>query len=97
MDQGVIQSLKAHYRRKIVHLCIKVDKKEPLPKISILQAIEDLVSSWNAVSKETIVNCFKKSGISKSNEQMAEADDDDPFKSLTEDLDRLRGLDPSAV
>ena len=46
--------------------------------------MKDLVSSWTAVSKETVVNCFKKSGISKSNQQMAEADDDDQFKSLTE-------------
>ena len=60
MDQGVIRSLKAHYRRRIVRLCIKaVDKNEPLPKISILQAMKDLVSSWNAVSKETVVNCPK--------------------------------------
>ncbi|XP_065642738.1 tigger transposable element-derived protein 4-like [Hydra vulgaris] len=61
MDQGVIRSLKAQYRHKIVRLCIKaVDKNEPMPKISILQAMKDLVSSWNAVSKETVINCFKK-------------------------------------
>ena len=59
--------------------------------------MNDLVSSWNAVSKETVVNCFKKAGISDSNQQMAESDDDDPFKSLTEELDRLREVDPSAV
>ena len=61
MDQGVIRSLKAHYRRRIVHLCIKsLDENKPYPKITILQAMKNLVSSWNAVSEETIVNCFKK-------------------------------------
>ncbi|XP_065677483.1 uncharacterized protein LOC136092840 [Hydra vulgaris] len=61
MDQGVIRSLKALYRHKIMRLCIKaVDNNEPMPKISILQAMKDLVSSWNAVSKETAINCFKK-------------------------------------
>nr|XP_047142836.1 tigger transposable element-derived protein 4-like [Hydra vulgaris] len=61
MDQGVIRSLKAHYRHKIVRLCIKaVDNNELMPKISILQAMKDLVSSWNAVSKETVINCLKK-------------------------------------
>ncbi|XP_065650656.1 tigger transposable element-derived protein 4-like [Hydra vulgaris] len=98
MDQGVIRSLKAHYRHKIVRLCIKaVDNNEPMPKISILQAMKDLVSSWNAVSKETVINCFKKAGISKTNKSIEEADDDHSFKFLTEELNRLRELDPRAV
>ncbi|XP_065674039.1 tigger transposable element-derived protein 4-like [Hydra vulgaris] len=98
MDQGVIRSLKAHYRHKIVCLCIKaVDNNEPMPKISILQAMKDLVSSWNAVSKETVINCFKKAGISKTNKSIEEADDDHSFKFLTEELNRLRELDPRAV
>ncbi|XP_047125547.1 tigger transposable element-derived protein 4-like [Hydra vulgaris] len=97
MDQDVIRSLKAHYRHKIVRLCIKaVDNDEPMPKI-ILQAMKDLVSSWNAVSKETVINCFKKAGISKTNKSIQEADDDHPFKFLTEELNRLRELDPRAV
>ncbi|XP_065645821.1 tigger transposable element-derived protein 4-like [Hydra vulgaris] len=98
MDQGVIRSLKAHYRHKIVRLCIKaVDNNEPMPKISILQAMKDLISSWNAVSKETVINCFKKAGISKTNKSIEEADDDHSFKFLTEELNRLRELDPRAV
>ncbi|XP_047139139.1 tigger transposable element-derived protein 4-like [Hydra vulgaris] len=98
MDQGVIRSLKAHYRHKIVRLCIKaVDNNKPMPKISILQAMKDLVSSWNVVSKETVINCFKKAGISKTNKSIEEADDDHPFKFLTEELNRLRELDPRAV
>ena len=41
MDQGVIRSLKAHYRKKVVRLCIRaVESNKPLPKISILQAIK---------------------------------------------------------
>ncbi|XP_065645611.1 tigger transposable element-derived protein 4-like [Hydra vulgaris] len=87
MDQGVIRSLKAHYRHKIVRLCIKaVDNNEPMPKISILQGMKDFVSSWNAVSKETVINCFKKAGISKTNKSIEEADDDHYFKFLTRNL-----------
>jgi len=94
MDQGVIRSLKAHYRKMVVRLCIKaLEGAKSLPKISILQAMKHLVSSWNAVSKETIVNCFKKSNISISNQQAAVNDYDDPFKSLQEDIDRLNELD----
>ena len=59
--------------------------------------MKHLVSSWNAVSKETIVNCFKKSNISQSNQQAAVNDDDDPFKSLQEDLEKLHELDNDAI
>ena len=79
-DQGVIRSFKTHYRKKVVRLCIKaVESNKPLPKISIIQAMKHLVSSWNAVSKGTIANCFKKSNISQSNQQAAADDDDDLF------------------
>ena len=98
MDQGVIRSLKAHYQKKVVRLCIKAkESNKPLPKISILQAMKRLVSSRNSVSKETLVNCFKKSDISPSNQQAAVNDDDDLFKSLQEDLEKLHELDNNAI
>ena len=98
MDKGVIRSLKAHYRKKVGLVCIKaVESNKPLLKINILQAMKHLVSSWNAVSKETIVNCFKKSNISQSNQHAAVNDDDDPFKSLQEDLGKLHELDNDAI
>ena len=95
MDQGKIQSWKAHYRKKF---CIKaVQSNKLLPKISILQATKHLVSAWNAVSKKTVVNCFKKSNISQSNQQTAVNDDDNLFKSLQEDLKKLHDLDNDAI
>ena len=98
MDQGVIRSLKSHYRRRIVRLCIKsLDENKPLPKITILQAMENLVSPWNAVSEETVVNCFKKVNISHVKQQTAVADADDPLNSLEEELDNLRKLDENGV
>ena len=74
-----------------------MESNKPLPKISILQAMKHLVSSWNVVSKETIVNYFKKSNKSQSNQQAAVNDDDDPFKSLQEDLEKLHELDNDAI
>ena len=59
--------------------------------------MKHLVSSWNAVSKEAIVNCFKKSNISQSNQQAAVNDDDDPFKNLLEDLEKLHKLDNNSI
>ena len=59
--------------------------------------MKNLVSSWNAVSEENIVNCFKKANISHANQQTAVTDADDPFKSLEEELNNLRKLDENAV
>ncbi|XP_057310264.1 tigger transposable element-derived protein 4-like [Hydractinia symbiolongicarpus] len=98
MDQGVIRSLKAHYRRRVVRLlCSALENNKPLPKISILSGMKILADSWEAVTKQTIINCFKKSGISSTGQQDAIADSDDPFKDLQESLDDLREADPSLV
>ena len=83
MDQGVIRSLKAHYRRRLVSLlCIALENNKPLPKISILSGMKILADSWESVTKQTIINCFKKSEISSTGQQDAIADSDDPFKDL---------------
>ena len=83
MDQGVIRSLKAHYRRRLVSLlCIALENNKPLPKISILSGTKILADSWESVTKQTIINCFKISEISSTGQQDAIADSDDPFKDL---------------
>ena len=98
MDQGVIRSLKAHYRGRVVRLlCRVLEKKEPRPKISILQSMKILVDSWEVVSKETIINCFRKAGITPAVQQAAISDSDNPFKDLQESLNDLRKTDSSMV
>ena len=42
-------------------------------------------------------NFFKKSSISQSNQQAAVNEDDDPFKSFQEDLQKLHELDNDAI
>ncbi|XP_057310642.1 tigger transposable element-derived protein 6-like [Hydractinia symbiolongicarpus] len=57
MDQGVIRCLKSLYRQKLVNMMIQnLEKGKDLPKVSILRALQILVSSWDKVKKETIVN-----------------------------------------
>ena len=98
MCQGVIRSLKVHYRKRIARLCIKaLHKNQPLQNIQTTQAMKDIVSSWNnSVSKKTIINCFKKAGNSDSSQQLAVTVANDPFKALTEDLSNLREIDQNA-
>ena len=52
-----IRSLKAKYRNNVAQKIIQsVEKKKTLPKISLLQGMQMLVSAWNALSTQTIVN-----------------------------------------
>ena len=64
MDQVINRSLKALYWGGIVRrLCRELDKTKTLPKVSVLQTMKILVSSWEAVSAQTIANCFRKASI----------------------------------
>ena len=71
---------------------INLDENKPLPNITILQAMKNLVSSQNALSEETIDNCFNKINISHAKQQTAVADADNSFKILEEEK-----LDQSAA
>ena len=98
MDQGVIKCLKTFYRRRLVKLMIRcLDQGKDLPKISILRGMELLSSSWEDVSKETVVNCFRKAKISAEDQIDAVEDNDDPFKNLNDDLAELKEKDPSLL
>ena len=98
MDQGVIRSLKAKYRKNMVRKIIRnLEKNKALPAISILNGMQMLVSAWNSVSIETIVNCFRKAGISPTNQEAAIAEDDNPFKDLQDEIDVLRNVQSDLV
>ena len=63
-----------------------IDQGKQIPVISILEVMKVLALSWSEVSKETITNCFTKSGFS---EDVCSEEDDDPFFQLREALDKL--------
>ena len=60
--------------------------KEPC-RISVLEAMVMLRKSWDDVSEQTIVNCFRKAGISEKSQEHVVDEDDDPFRSLCTDVD----------
>ena len=98
MGQGVTRSLKVHYQGTVVRrLCRALDKTKTLPKISILQAMKILVSLWKAVSAQTIVNSFRKAGITPEAQNAAITDADDPFLVLKESLQQLLDIDSNMV
>ena len=59
--------------------------------------MEILVDSWEFVCKETIINCFRKAGITPAAQQAVISDSDDPLKGLQESLNDLRKVDSSMV
>ncbi|XP_049313177.1 tigger transposable element-derived protein 4-like [Bactrocera dorsalis] len=77
MDQGIIQNLKQHYRKRIV-MKVLAHMEEPTPTtVSLLDAIRDLNKTWNlGVKPQTISNCFRKAGFAKG-ELMQNATTDD--------------------
>ena len=78
MDQGVIRSLKARYRTKVIRKYIAaIDAKKPLPKLTVLDAMTMLVAAWDGMSETTVVNCFKKAGICKESQESSINDDDE--------------------
>ena len=58
-----------------------------------------LVRSWDAVSTNTVKNCFRKAGISEETQVASINDEDDPFKLLEENVNELksRGLVAGAL
>ena len=56
-----------------------------------------LVSAWDAVSTQTIVNCFRKSGISTKSQETTIVEDDDPFRELLDKIDDLRSAQPNLI
>ena len=54
-----------------------------------------LVSPWEALSMQTIMNCFRKSGISTESQETVVAEDDNPFRELQDEIEDLRSIRPN--
>ena len=52
------------------------------------------VLAWKSVTKERIINCFSKAGISKDQQRAVVNNDDDAFKALIEEIKSLRARKP---
>ena len=90
MDQGVIRSFKARYRKRLVRVVLThLNHDQTIPKISLLKAMQLLVSAWNNVSKETVISSFRKDNISEKDQMNAVNYVDDTKKKLNESLKEL--------
>ena len=61
MDQGVICSLKAQYRKNVVREIIRSAERKKLSKtFFMLPATQMLFPAWYAVTTKTVLNSFQK-------------------------------------
>ena len=61
MDQGVIRSLKAHYKTMSIKKLIEaIEKKKPLPEFSVLDAMQMLDLAWGKVKPKLLLTVLKK-------------------------------------
>lgn len=79
MDQGIIASLKGHYRRILCERIVEcyaseMDLRDFLKNLNLLQAVKILSEAWNMVSKSTLAHGWNKI---RAKEEDNEAEDDD--------------------
>ena len=91
IDQGVIRSLKAKYRSRLIKLIIKaIDSNKDIPKINVLDAMKLLALSWEDVTENAVQNCFAKGRISNDDQLRAQNDLDDLFIELRSSIEQLK-------
>ena len=56
----------------------------------MLEAMTLLTVAWECVSPITLVNCFRKAGMSSESQALSQSDDDDPFKLLAAQLEEFQ-------
>ncbi len=60
----MIRCLKAYYRRELSKLRLYAFENEEQFTVDVLQAMKLLRTAWEAVSPNSIQNCFRKAGFS---------------------------------
>ncbi|KAK3784006.1 hypothetical protein RRG08_025201 [Elysia crispata] len=90
-DQGIIQALKARYRKRVLKRLIASiethdDNKVHL-KLTVLDAITMAAAAWDEVTPTTIANCFRHAGF-VLNDVNATATTTTHTQTINKDLER---------
>jgi hypothetical protein len=76
MDQGIIRSLKSHYRKLLVKRLVQDLEEKKRSTISLLNAVNYIHKAWSLVETKTIKNCFQHA---KWRQEDFDEDDDLPL------------------
>ena len=74
LDQGIIRTFKAIYRRSFCMRALEADdgQEEDIWKITIKEAMEMATKAWDLVSSQTIHNCWRHAQIMPTDAPVAE-------------------------
>lgn len=104
LDAGIIKNFKVHYRRLLVkHTLAKINDASGevmnassiCKSVNVLLAIRWIKEAWEAVTANTIQNCFRRCGAIPRASHESENDSEDPFNDLdvqTQDIANLNEL-----
>ncbi|XP_054722544.1 uncharacterized protein LOC129232425 [Uloborus diversus] len=74
LDQGIIRAVKARYRSLLLrHIPLGIENDSGR-KPNVKEAIEMIAGSWNEISENTIVNCWRHAQLCEGDENSVEAD-----------------------
>ena len=92
-DQGIIRSLKCHYKRRLIHHTVKAHDMNKKHEIDIKVAMYWLAEAWDTVTPTTIRNCWIHAGIlppssnaTLSSESEKETKDNSDMKDIIDDI-----------
>ena len=77
-DQGIIQSMKVHYRYHLVQKQLLAIEDGEEMKISVLDAMQWLKIAWEEVTSTTIRNCFHHAGFKNISVPMYDHENSEP-------------------
>ncbi|THV04621.1 DDE-domain-containing protein [Dendrothele bispora CBS 962.96] len=65
LDQGIIRAFKAHFQRLFCLRAVERDEagERNVYEINLLEVMHMVQKAWGEVTQQTIVNCWRKSGI----------------------------------
>ncbi|XP_022160203.1 tigger transposable element-derived protein 4-like isoform X2 [Myzus persicae] len=69
MNQGIIKSLKFHFKKKLILHHAKQIENISIAKVDIFQAICMLESAWEQISPQMITNCFGSAKLKEVEEK----------------------------
>jgi len=80
LDQGIIQAMKANYRKSMLHSLLAAVGKfntatEFAKSVTVFDGIRWISSPWNNVREETILKCFRRAGFASPGIDLQEQED----------------------
>lgn len=93
---GIIAAFKRKYRKYFTRKLLEELENGNLNyKLNILECIRLVTKSWAEISKETVINCWKHTGLIVTSEPFANlSDEEEDLRELEANIEQLHFSDP---